>query len=694
MAVYNPSVVLCSFTDPGHPSLGFYLKDREFDSKETLTPLPPLPTDVVDRFANFTGAVNGILCVDFATPAAKEIYSLCNITNSSFLMVSSIQLTSDDGKVLSAFGANSSTERTWVSYDVSINMVGDQFFLGEVDGLVGIITWTSGSLEITRHYNLFVKRNSSNGTAIFRWVKGVKDVPTFLNFLTYRNNKFVFHCDNHFQVDVNKGVCYKDVFSFPGGELCHMVKIAVHKPHNSITPFREDLRVKARVVRLWSVPKNCSNNSPPSNRLEMILCDSQNNKICASINAIFERRFKRLFNEGEVIILSLVAVAHNNGTFRMTNHQYRIIFQYRTKVHKSSDDVPIQYFGFDFVNLRSIRCGVVDSTLLIGLVRNTSNIRRKFFDNFQTNRIPIEIYDACGNVLQVVFCGIHCQIFRTFIRNFSGGRIIVAIQWCKVADFHGSKYVTTSIEATRLLINEDITHFDDLPVEFQQLELKPDNFRNIHLARVSFELSKEPFVDFQLNTISELYISSEYSVHFILATVIKVNTSTDWYYYACDFCMEELDLEDDFYHCYSSGKSISSPSIRYKINVEVVDTTGWARLIILDPDASNFLMTDASKLLCRELTDDPLKHTNVLENLVHKVFLFKIFVNEPSCVPTPSFEVITMSWDASLIEKLSDKVIPLSDIESDDKSQNESSPTSPVFTSANHLTRPQNDWAT
>ncbi|KAF7801011.1 uncharacterized protein G2W53_044457 [Senna tora] len=82
-------------------------------------------------------------------------------------------------KLLIAFNI---AERTWVSYDVSINMIGDQFYFCEVDGLVGIITWTSGSLEITRHYNLFVKRNSSHGTAIFR------------------------------TVDLNKGICYKEVF--------------------------------------------------------------------------------------------------------------------------------------------------------------------------------------------------------------------------------------------------------------------------------------------------------------------------------------------------------------------------------------------------------------------------------------------------------------------------------------------------
>ncbi|KAF7812917.1 replication protein A 70 kDa DNA-binding subunit B-like [Senna tora] len=493
MAVYNPSVVLCSFSNPSVASLGIYIKDREFDSKETLTPLPPLPTDVACRFVNLTGVVNGILCIDFATHAAKEIYSLCNITNSSFLMVSSIQPTSDSGKVLSAFGANSATRHesivrmwkddlhgipslfsvydsihhTWSAiqqlvldvsqiYDRYIHISGILYWISATEtaqtsnyGLMGIITWTSGSLETTRHFTLFVRRNSSNGTAIFRRVKAVKDLPTWMNFLTYRNDKFVFHCDNHFKVDVNKGVCYKDVFIFPGGQLCDMVKIAVPKPH-------------------------------------------------------------------------------------------------KAKVQKSSDDVPIQYFGFDFVNFRSIGCGVVDSTLLIdviGLVRNIFNIRRKFSDNFQTNRIPIEIYHACGNVLQVVLCGIHCENFRSFIRNFSGGRIIVAVQWCKVADFHGTKYLITSMEATRLLINEDITCFDNLSVKFQQLERKLDNFRNIDLAHVSSELSKETFADIQLNTISELYISSEYAVHFILATIIKVNTSMDWYYYACDFCTEELDLD-------------------------------------------------------------------------------------------------------------------------------------------------------
>ncbi|KAF7826885.1 uncharacterized protein G2W53_018049 [Senna tora] len=218
MSVYNPSVVVCAFSVLGYASVGIYLKDGEFDSKETLIPLPPLPLDVAYRFSTLTGVVNGILCIDFATSVGTEIYALYNITNSSVHMVQSIQPTSDNG-----FGGNSitghecivrmwkddlhgipSSIRTWLSYDVSINIVGDQFFLKEVDGALGIITWTFGRLEITRDYNLYMKRNASNGSAIFRRVKRVKDVPVWMKFLTYRNDKFVFHCDDHFQVDVNK----------------------------------------------------------------------------------------------------------------------------------------------------------------------------------------------------------------------------------------------------------------------------------------------------------------------------------------------------------------------------------------------------------------------------------------------------------------------------------------------------------
>ncbi|KAF7821874.1 uncharacterized protein G2W53_027329 [Senna tora] len=104
MSVYNPPVVVCAFSVPSHASVGIYLKDGEFDLKETLFPLPPLPLDVVDRFSTLSGVFNGILCVDFATPAAPEIYALCNITNSSVLIVQSIQPTSDN-----SFGGNSGT---------------------------------------------------------------------------------------------------------------------------------------------------------------------------------------------------------------------------------------------------------------------------------------------------------------------------------------------------------------------------------------------------------------------------------------------------------------------------------------------------------------------------------------------------------------------------------------------------------
>ncbi|KAF7844452.1 uncharacterized protein G2W53_001357 [Senna tora] len=193
MAVYNPSLVLCAFSIPGHPSIGIYRKDTEFYSKETLITLPSLPSTIADRFSSLTGVVNGVLCIDFASPSASEIYALSNITNSTYRMAPSIQPTS----------AN--------------------------DGSVGIIAWKTEP-EFVKHYVLYVKRDSSTGSTNFRRVKCLTRVPEALKFLTYINGKFVFNDDENFRVDIIKGVCQKDMFIFPDDGLCSVVNIFVPSP--------------------------------------------------------------------------------------------------------------------------------------------------------------------------------------------------------------------------------------------------------------------------------------------------------------------------------------------------------------------------------------------------------------------------------------------------------------------------------
>ncbi|KAF7807461.1 ATP-dependent DNA helicase PIF1-like [Senna tora] len=284
-AVYNPSLALCAFSVPGHGDVGIYQKDAEFDSKETLILFPPLPLVVAERFSNLIGVVNGALCIDFATPFASKIYVLCNITNSTFRMIPSIQPTSDKSIVISGFGYNSvsgnqSIVRMWKDYlyglhssisvydtssltwspieqpicDVSqifdsyVHVNGVRYWIAlkettvnpchkklliAYNGVVGLITWKS-TMEYVNDYVLYVKSDTPNGASIFHRVKRLRDVLKALKFLTYRNGQFVFHSDDNFCVDVSKGVTEKDMFIFPQDDLCNVVKIFVPRPQKFV----------------------------------------------------------------------------------------------------------------------------------------------------------------------------------------------------------------------------------------------------------------------------------------------------------------------------------------------------------------------------------------------------------------------------------------------------------------------------
>ncbi|KAF7844474.1 replication factor A protein 1-like [Senna tora] len=194
----------------------------------------------------------------------------------------------------------------------------------------------------------------------------------------------------------------------------------------------------------------------------------------------------------------------------------------------------------------------------------------------QINRVAIEIADACGNFLQVHLCDAHLHKFRTFLKNFIGGMAIFAIQCCKIQDIYGVTFATTFMYPIRIFLNDEIISFNDLNLHSQQFVMEP-MVVNGNPSYISSQHSDEPFANIQLTSISELFLTSEYTVHFILATMMKFNTSLGWYYNSCIFYMEELDYENDMYYCYNCSRSLIAPNIRFKIVVDVIDNSGCAR---------------------------------------------------------------------------------------------------------------------
>ncbi|KAJ1387660.1 Nucleic acid-binding, OB-fold [Sesbania bispinosa] len=97
-----------------------------------------------------------------------------------------------------------------------------------------------------------------------------------------------------------------------------------------ITNVREAWRLKVRVIRVWDFCQT----SDPSNvfSIEMVLVDAEGGRIQASIRRGMMKKFKDSIVEGGVYKMTYFRVIENGGDYRGTFHEFKLLFQPRTKV--------------------------------------------------------------------------------------------------------------------------------------------------------------------------------------------------------------------------------------------------------------------------------------------------------------------------------------------------------------------------
>ncbi|KAL4392226.1 hypothetical protein AHAS_Ahas03G0323900 [Arachis hypogaea] len=70
--------------------------------------------------------------------------------------------------------------------------------------------------------------------------------------------------------------------------------------------------------------------------MEMILVDESVSYTTVRKTMIY--RFKQLLSEGRVYVMKLFSVVPNQGSYRATRHQFKLIFQFRTTVRDAICD--------------------------------------------------------------------------------------------------------------------------------------------------------------------------------------------------------------------------------------------------------------------------------------------------------------------------------------------------------------------
>ncbi|XP_028788673.1 uncharacterized protein LOC114744674 [Neltuma alba] len=200
----------------------------------------------------------------------------------------------------------------------------------------------------------------------------------------------------------------------------------------SLNPSRQNWRIRVRVVRLWTMPGRYSHEELSS--IEMLLRDEDGDNIHAQVKSPFITRHLNNFTEGKLCVISYFMVTPNYGSYRTTDHPYRMSFMYSTAVRPLPEDDRIHQFGFTFRSFAHILSNQFDDRYLTDVIGMLSAIGEKEECNIngQTQRrVNVELMDDGMEKLECTLWGDFADEILQFMAGDISSPVVVIIQLCK-----------------------------------------------------------------------------------------------------------------------------------------------------------------------------------------------------------------------------------------------------------------------
>ncbi|XP_057425548.1 replication protein A 70 kDa DNA-binding subunit C-like [Lotus japonicus] len=223
---------------------------------------------------------------------------------------------------------------------------------------------------------------------------------------------------------------------------------------------RESWRIKVRVVRMWEMCPISEPGKPFA--VQMVLIDAEGQRIEATIR---KSLIKKLFGEiveGNIYRITYFAVVPNLGVYKAARHEFKIIFNSRTKiVPEESNLIPL--YGFAFMNSAEISDIMGESEHLIdviGLVTAVSREKQYTKGANITRMIELQLTDHRGSV-QCTFFGSYVDVITHHVRENGQAMPVVVIQFAKIKTFKGNVVIQNVMHATRIMWNHEIPEVVD-----------------------------------------------------------------------------------------------------------------------------------------------------------------------------------------------------------------------------------------
>ncbi|KAL6569532.1 hypothetical protein OROMI_014046 [Orobanche minor] len=337
-----------------------------------------------------------------------------------------------------------------------------------------------------------------------------------------------------------------------------------------------------RVVRLWRVPLR--NKPEVARTVDMVLQDTNGKRIQATIDRFeLTEKYNDSIVEHGVYLIKNFNVTPNTSGWRPTSHAFKLHFNETTIV---SENVAVDYpaFPMDLYHFKTVE---------------------QVLQTPSPNEAP-DLIDFIGALVyteKVYLSESAGSNMLTFHLLDSGNQRIHVTLWGEYADQAKDTSIglATSFHVTKLLIDEHIPEMEDFRYSFMAVNEASSQFSGSTTNLSNGSGSPGPII----SDISKLLVVKEVKGYWFYGILSSILSKDNWFYQACPDTnfLKKVEACADEYKCCSCNKKTSSPTLRYRLKVEIRDNTSSLIAMMWDELCRNLFSKSAAELAISRISD-------------------------------------------------------------------------------------------
>ncbi|KAL6572238.1 hypothetical protein OROMI_013196 [Orobanche minor] len=343
-----------------------------------------------------------------------------------------------------------------------------------------------------------------------------------------------------------------------------------------------------RVVRLWRVPLR--KKPEVARTVDMVLQDTNGMRIQATIDR-FEliEKYNYSIIEHGVYLMKNFNVTPNTSGWRPTSQAFKLHFNETTTV---SENIAIDYpaFPMDLYHFKTVEQVLQtpspneasDLIDFIGALVHTEKVYLS--ESAGSNMLTFHLLDSGNQRIHVTVCGEYADQAKCVLYTRRKSTIIVLLQFCRI-----SRKKDTNISF--MAANEASSQFSGSTTNFSNGSGSPGPI---------------------ISDISKLLVVKEVKGYWFYGILSSIFSKDNWFYQACPDtnCLKKVEACADEHKCCSCNKKTPSPTLRYRLKVEIRDNTSSLIVMMWDEMCRNLFLKSAvelaiSRISCKNSTDLP-----------------------------------------------------------------------------------------